>query len=590
MLKQISRRQVDAGEVSAELQKALEDSAPTAEAAQLMQRILSLRGIADEKALDFSTRHLLPFTDLKNSHEAAELLATAILQKWSILILGDYDADGATAATIALLALREMGANSVDYLVPNRFDYGYGLSPEIAEVAIARAPQLVITVDNGISSIEGVARLRDAGIEVLITDHHLPASQLPNASVIVNPSQPGCQFASKSLAGVGVMFYVLLSLRDYLQKQSWYTKEAANLAQYLDLVALGTVADVVPLDRNNQILVAQGIARIRAGKCRLGVRALLEVAGRALPSIVSQDLGYVVAPRLNAAGRLDDISIGIECLLCHDYAKAQHYAQLLEDTNAQRKSIEKQMQTQAMQYVRQLEQRGELGAENAICGICLYQDDWHQGVTGLIASRIKEQYGQPCIVFAPTSSGELTGSARSISGLHIKDLLEKIAQEHPTLMRKFGGHAMAAGLTLEAQNLPKFTQIFKQTVAQFCAHMYAGHVLYSDGEVPAQAMSLQTAQYLRHAYPWGQTVEAPLFDATFNVLSQKIVGQLHVKMQLQCQQSGQCYDAIAFRAIDEGQTLATLNKIQAAFRLDVNEFRGQRNLQLIIEYFKPLDG
>lgn len=589
MLKQIQRRKVNLERVPETLERALKTKSPDADAALLMQRILLARGIQDEQALDFSLTHLLPFSDLKGIEDAVRLLATAIQQQWSILIIGDYDADGATAATVGLLGLKEMGAAHVDYLVPNRFEYGYGLSPEIAEVAVEKKPDLVITVDNGISSIEGVKRLRDAGIEVLITDHHLPANALPDASVIVNPNQFGCEFSSKALAGVGVMFYVLMALRHYLLQQTWFTAwftGKPNLAQYLDLVALGTVADLVPLDANNRILVAQGVARIRAGKCSLGIKALLHGAGKTLQNVVSQDLGFVVAPRLNAAGRLDDISIGIECLLCREDAEANKYAQLLEQTNSQRKAIEKQMQAEAMQYVKNLELK-QFADNQKIQGVCLYQEDWHQGVTGLIASRIKDYLAQPCIVFAPTNNGDLTGSARSIKGLHIKDLLEQISRQYPGLIIKFGGHAMAAGLTIEKHKIEAFKQAFDETVRAICADMTAGHVLLTDGEVPAKAMTIQTAAFLRHAYPWGQGVEAPIFDAVFKVKWCKIVGQVHIKMQLLCEGSGQEYDAIAFRALNEGDSLPEMSQIHAVYRLDVNEFRGQSNLQLLIEHFEP---
>ena len=549
----------------------------------LLQRIYKNRKIFRQEELDLSLSNLLPPDSLKGIETACRLLHRVMKSNGKILVIGDYDTDGATAATVAILGLRALGTEQVDYLVPNRFDFGYGLSPEIADVALSQPPDLVITVDNGITSLEGVRRLRDKGIEVIVTDHHLPGEQLPNASAIVNPNQSCCAFPSKSLAGVGVMFYLLLALRRYLRHNDWfgqYKKDAPNLANLLDLVALGTVADVVHLDYNNRILVAQGIARIQSGICRPGIKAILAAAGKDHGGISSTDLGFVVAPRLNAAGRLDDISMGIECLLTDDTGKASELAAILHEINAERKQIEQQMQQQAIKYVSDIEQL------NGANGICLYQENWHQGITGLVASRIKDRLNQPVIIFAESSAGKLKGSARSISGLHIRDLIEDITRRQPGLVEKFGGHAMAAGLTLTKENFAPFADYFYSAVCEhFSVHNNANQI-FTDGPLESEFFTRQIAELLKNAAPWGQGFGPPVFDNEFRVIGQKVVGDQHLKLRLAL--GNQVFDGIAFRLIQPGETAPNLDWIRAAFQLDLNEFRGTKSLQLIIEHLEPV--
>ena len=549
----------------------------------LLRRIYENRRICGQEELDLSLSNLHPPDSLKGIKIACRLLHRVLKSKGRILVIGDYDTDGATASTVALLGLRALGVEQVDYLVPNRFDFGYGLSPEIANVALSHSPDLVITVDNGITSLEGVRCLRDKGIEVIVTDHHLSGEELPIASAIVNPNQSRCAFPSKSLAGVGVMFYLLLALRRYLNENDWfakYEKGAPNLANHLDLVALGTVADVVHLDYNNRILVAQGIARIQRGVCRPGIKAILAAAGKDYSGISSTDLGFIVAPRLNAAGRLDDISMGIECLLTDDNGKASELAATLHEINTERKLIEQQMQRQATKFVSDIE--GLNGAN----GICLYQEDWHQGITGLVASRIKDRLNQPVIIFAEASAGKLKGSARSISGLHIRDLIEDISRRQPGLVEKFGGHAMAAGLTLTKENFATFSDYFYSAVSEhFSTHNNANQI-YTDGPLEPEFFTRQVAELLKNAAPWGQGFGPPVFDNVFKVIGQKVVGDQHLKLRLAM--GNQVLDGIAFRFIQPGETAPNLDRIRAAFQLDLNEFRGTKSLQLIIEHLEPV--
>ncbi|MGB5709026.1 MAG: single-stranded-DNA-specific exonuclease RecJ [Arenicellales bacterium] len=549
----------------------------------LLRRIFLQRKINGLEDLDHSLAGLYQPDKLKDIDKAAALLYCAVEQGWRVLIVGDYDTDGATATAVAILGLRSLGATSVDYLVPNRFDYGYGLSVEIAKVALIKEPDLVITVDNGISSLAGVKCLREAGIEVIVTDHHLAGVELPAASAIVNPNQPGCEFPSKMLAGVGVMFYLLLALRSLLSAKDWFERnqrKVPNLAQLLDLVALGTVADVVPLDHNNRILVAQGIARIHKGACRLGIKALLAVAGKDYRNVSSTDLGFVLAPRLNAAGRLDDISMGIECLLADEETDAREYADILHEINIERRRIEQKMQHQAVEVVDKLE------ASKETAGICLHHADWHQGITGLVASRVRERYHQPAIVFANNSEGKLTGSARSVPGLHIRDLLEVIATGQPGLIEKFGGHAMAAGLTLDRDNLEPFSRLFHTAVSDHFLGQPAGNFVHSDGPLEPEFFTREIAELLRNAAPWGQQFSAPVFDNEFRVISQKVVGEQHLKLRLATRD--RVLEGIAFRQLLPGEEMPRLERIHAAFQLDLNEFRGAKTLQLIIEYMEPV--
>lgn len=551
----------------------------------LLRRIYENRNVRARSELDYSLARLHPPHALKGIDAAAELLHSAIDSGKKILIIGDYDADGATATALAILGLRALGAACVEYEVPNRFEYGYGLSVKIAEVALAKhAPDLVVTVDNGISSVNGVACLRAAGVGVIITDHHLAGAALPDADAIVNPNQPGCTFPSKVLAGVGVMFYVLLALRARLRDAGRFAgRELPNLAEFLDLVALGTIADLVPLDANNRIFVAQGVARIRAGRCRAGIRALLDIAGRNRAHADSSALGFVIAPRINAAGRLDDIAAGIECLLTEDAGEAYDYARALDEMNRTRRDIEHDMQQRALQIIAQL----DLDAR-AQCGFCLRDENWHHGVVGLVASRLREQFEQPAVVFAPDDDGRLRGSARSVEGLHMRDLLAEIAARAPGMVEKFGGHAMAAGLLISPQNYAEFAaQFHARVAAHFSAHAPKSEIL-TDGALDEQDFTLATAELMGAAAPWGQQFPPPLFDGEFRVLKQRVVGKQHLKMRMQPLQGTREFDAIAFRHVDPGGESAKLGAVHAVFELQAEEFRGARSLQLLVRYMHPL--
>ncbi|NLD00362.1 MAG: single-stranded-DNA-specific exonuclease RecJ [Gammaproteobacteria bacterium] len=550
----------------------------------LLTRIYAARGVETATELEKGLARLLPVNLLKGMDTAVALLAQALQQRQRILIVGDFDADGATASCVGMLGLKMLGAAHVDYLVPNRFDYGYGLTPEIVAVALQRQPDVLITVDNGISSIDGVAAAQAAGLTVIVTDHHLPGAELPTADAIVNPNQPGCEFPSKALAGVGVMFYVLLGLRAHLRSIDWFTQQnipEPNLAELLDLVALGSVADVVPLDANNRILVHQGLARIRAGRLRPGLRAILEVARRDYRRLVSTDLGFIVGPRLNAAGRLDDISLGIECLLCEDYDGALQRAQQLDQLNQDRKQIEQGMQREALVQLK------DLPLDNLPFGLCLFEPEWHQGVIGILASRMKERYHRPVIAFADADNGELKGSARSIPGLHIRDALDAVAARFPELISKFGGHAMAAGLTIKQEHYAAFAKAFDAEVRrQLTADDLTGRI-YSDGSLGPDEFDMQLAQQLRHAGPWGQRFPEPLFHGDFKVLSQRLVGEKHLKLVLQSSKNAPAVDAIAFNIDLDTWPNPNILDVQVAYTLDINEFRGNESLQLIVSNIMP---
>ena len=549
---------------------------------QLLQRIYAARGVTSMQELDHSLRHMLPFHSLKDINKATELLLTAIRERQRILILGDFDADGATATAVALLGLQMLGAQDVHYLVPNRFDYSYGLSMEILPQINSFAPDLLITVDNGISSVEAVAAATAGGRRVLITDHHLAGEQLPAADAIVNPNQPGCQFPGKALAGVGVIFYCLLALRARMRELGLLATPEPNLADLLDLVALGTVADVVPLDANNRRLVQQGLARIRNGRMRPGIAALLEIAGRQPQQLVATDLGFIIGPRLNAAGRMDDMSLGIECLLADTPQQAQQLAAQLDQLNRQRKLTEQQMQQQAMAQLEQLQ------LEQLPFGLCVYKEDWHQGVSGILASRLRERYHRPVVVFAAGADGLLKGSARSVSGLHIRDLLASMHTLQPDLMLNFGGHAMAAGLGLEPDNYQRFAELFDQLVREQLSREQLNGLCLTDGELDAADFALETAWQLRNGGPWGQHFPEPSFHGRFNLLQQRLVGERHLKMQLQEPTGGVVVDAIAFNVDLHQWPNPNIRQAQVAYRLDVNEFRGQQNLQLIVEQLQAL--
>lgn len=550
----------------------------------LLTRLYAARGVRSAVELDKGLARLIPYQRLKGIDAAVSLLVTALQQRQRILIVGDFDADGATASSVGVLGLRMLGAAHVDYLVPNRFEYGYGLTPEIVAVALQREPQLLLTVDNGISSVEGVAAAKAAGLTVLVTDHHLPGPELPAADAIVNPNQPGCAFPSKALAGVGVMFYVLLALRARLRELNWFAERGLNepnLAELLDLVALGSVADVVPLDANNRILVHQGLARIRAGRARPGLRAVLEVAGRDHQRINSTDLGFILGPRLNAAGRLDDMSLGIECLLCEDEALARDMAQQLDELNKDRKSIEQGMQREALAQLK------DLPLADMPFGLCLFEPDWHQGVIGILASRLKERYFRPAIAFADAGDGLLKGSARSVPGLHIRDALDAVAAKHPGLISKFGGHAMAAGLSLPQENYGAFAAAFDAEVRrQLHADDLTGRLL-SDGQLSVTEFNLELAKALRHAGPWGQHFPEPLFHGVFQIVQQRLVGEKHLKLVLKTECGGQTLDGIAFNIDRELWPNPTVRWVEAAYKLDVNEFRGNETVQLMIAHLAP---
>ncbi|WP_332821835.1 single-stranded-DNA-specific exonuclease RecJ [Pseudomonas sp.] len=549
----------------------------------LLTRLYAARGVQSLVELDKGLARLLPYQQLKGIEAAVELLVRALEQGQRMLIVGDFDADGATASTVGMLGLRMLGAAHVDYLVPNRFEYGYGLTPEIVAVALQRQPQLLITVDNGISSVEGVAAAKAAGLMVLVTDHHLPGAELPAADAIVNPNQQGCGFPSKALAGVGVIFYVLLALRARLRELNWFSPQRPepNLAELLDLVALGSVADVVPLDANNRILVHQGLARIRAGRARPGLRAILEVAGRQPERITSTDLGFILGPRLNAAGRLDDMSLGIECLLCEDQALARDMAVELDQLNQDRKAIEQGMQREALAQLK------DLPLEDMPFGLCLFEADWHQGVIGILASRMKERYHRPTIAFADAGDGVLKGSARSVPGFHIRDALDVVAARHPQLISKFGGHAMAAGLSLPEANFGAFAAAFDAEVRrQLCEDDLTGRLL-SDGALSVEEFHLPLAKELRNAGPWGQHFPEPLFHGLFQVVQQRLVGDKHLKLVLKTECGGQTLDGIAFNIDREIWPNPTVRWVELAYKLDVNEYRGRESVQLMVAHLAP---
>ncbi len=548
----------------------------------VLRRVYAARAIGSVDELDYSLDTLLPPSLLGGMDRAVDLLQAAIEERQRVLVVGDFDADGATSCALVLRALRDLGASDVRYLVPNRFEFGYGLTPEIVAVAAGQQPDLVMTVDNGISSIEGVAAAHERGMRVLITDHHLPGEQLPAADAIVNPNLPGDAFPSKNLAGVGVAFYVMLALRTRLRAIGWFETAGLpepNLGRYLDLVALGTVADVVPLDRNNRTLVHQGIRRIQAGRCVAGIQALLEISGRTLQRVVASDMGFAVGPRLNAAGRLDDMAVGIECLLSDDLAAARDMATVLDSMNRDRRDIESDMQARALDVIAAL----DLKDDALPLGLCLFEPDWHQGVIGILAARIKERFHRPVIAFARCGEGELKGSARSVTGLHIRDALDAVAARHPGLIDKFGGHAMAAGLGLAEANYPAFAEAFNEEVARHLSADDLTGIIYSDGELTQQELSLDTAQLLRDASPWGQGFPSPVFDGDFRIMSQRVVGEKHLKMILQPADGDRQIDGIAFNT---DALPAGCRQVHMAYRLDANEYRGIVSPQLIIEHME----
>lgn len=541
---------------------------------RVLARVLAARRVCTPAQIEYSLARLLQPEQMQGIATMASLLDEAIAQAMRILVVADYDADGATACAVVVRSLRSMGA-AVDYLVPNRFDYGYGLTPEIVALASLREADIIITVDNGISSLDGVYEANRRGITVLITDHHLPGEKLPEAAAIINPNQPGCPFPSKHLAGVGVAFYLMLALRSGLRARGVFTgRTEPNLGEQLDLVALGTVADLVSLDDNNRILVEQGLRRIRAGRGCPGIKALLEVAGKSPEKLTAQDLGFAIGPRLNAAGRLQDMSLGIACLLAEDIETAMPLARQLDALNRERRDIEAEMHAAALLALEQFE-------PGAKWSLSLYQPDWHQGVIGILASRLKEHFHRPVIAFASADDSSLKGSGRSIPGLHLRDALDLLAKRHPGLLLRFGGHAMAAGLTIAKANYPAFTDAFEAIVRELLTPAMLNCVIETDGAIPAQEITPELAGALeRHV--WGQGFPQPEFYDTFTVVDQRVVGERHLKLKLEL--AGLRFDAILFGSVNPLPLL-----IRAVYRLQTNEYNGTRGVQLVLRYWEAAD-
>lgn len=544
-------------------------------------RLFASRGITDPQQLNYSASNLLHYQQLSGLDKAIQLLLEALTQSQQLTIVGDFDADGATSTAVLKLGLEMFGFKKVEFLVPNRFDFGYGLSPEIVDIAAEQGAQLIITVDNGISSLSGVQRANGLSIPVIITDHHLPGEELPDAAAIVNPNLKDCPFPSKNLAGVGVAFYLLLALRAYFEQHQLYVHygiHKPNLGTLLDLVALGTVADVVPLDDNNRVLVHQGLQRIRAGKCRPGITALLEMANRSPHDLVATDLGFAVAPRLNAAGRLDDMTIGIHCLLTDSEQSARKMAFQLDQLNQERRAIEADMQSDAQQVLAAM----KLESDRLPEGLALYDEDWHQGIVGIVAGRIKEKYFRPVIAFAKQDETVLKGSGRSIPGLHLRDLLEEINSRYPGLIIKFGGHAAAAGLSIKTHDFEQFNTVFKDVCRETLSTEALNGKIYTDGELACGDLNLEFAAELRSAGPWGQAFPEPVFDGVFTLCEQRIVGGKHLKMQVKSP-SGVLLDAIAFNIEEENWPNWNCKQVQLVYKLDINEFRGRRSVQLLVD-------
>ncbi|EDE4755626.1 single-stranded-DNA-specific exonuclease RecJ [Salmonella enterica subsp. enterica serovar Infantis] len=553
----------------------------------LLRRLYASRGVRSARELERSVKGMLPWQQLSGIDNAVEILYNAFREGIRIIVVGDFDADGATSTALSVLGMRALGCDNISYLVPNRFEDGYGLSPEVVDQAKARGAQLIVTVDNGISSHAGVAHAKTLGIPVIVTDHHLPGDTLPDAEAIINPNLRDCEFPSKSLAGVGVAFYLMLALRTFLRDKGWFDERniaPPNLAELLDLVALGTVADVVPLDANNRILTWQGLSRIRAGKCRPGIKALLEISNRDPQQLAASDLGFALGPRLNAAGRLDDMSVGVALLLCDNLGEARVLASELDALNQTRKEIEQGMQAEALILCEKLER----SSETLPGGLAMYHPEWHQGVVGILASRIKERFHRPVIAFAPAGDGTLKGSGRSIQGLHMRDALERLDTLYPDLMIKFGGHAMAAGLSLEEHKFEQFQQRFGELVTEWLDPALLQGEVISDGPLSAAEMSMEVAQLLRDAGPWGQMFPEPLFDGRFRLLQQRLVGERHLKVIVEPVGGGPLLDGIAFNIDTTCWPDNGVREVELAYKLDINEFRGNRSLQIIIDDIWPL--
>ena len=571
MQKQILRREVPVGN------KLCDDP--------LLDRLYRSRHIKNACQLDRTLAAIHNPNLMSGLDDAVALLLEAYEKQQKIVIVGDFDADGATSTALAVLALRQLGFVNVAYLVPNRFEQGYGLSAAVAQEALALDVELLITVDNGVSSHEGVAFLKERGVNVIVTDHHLPPESLPSADAIINPNLAHCGFPSKNLAGVGVAFYLMLALRTKFRELGMFdAKNQPNFTELLDLVALGTVSDVVPLDQNNRILVYQGLARIKAQRCRCGIRALAEVAKRDLAGFSASDLGFSIAPRLNAAGRLDNMSVGVELLLAEDMENARALALELDGLNQARKEIEQGMKLDALKICQNL-----TALENQLPhSIVLYQADWHQGVLGIVASRIKDQFHRPVIAFAQEQDGILKGSARSIPGLHIRDALERVYSQYPDLILKFGGHAMAAGLSIPEPYLANFQCIFNQTVSELLAQDQLQGTIWTDGELSTDLLNLATAETLQQGGPWGQAFPEPMFDGEFKILQQRLVGEKHLKMMVEPKLGGPLLDAITFNVDTRYYPDLSIKNAKLVYKLDINEFRGNRGVQLLVDYIEPL--
>ncbi len=553
----------------------------------VLKRIYLARGIQSDADLQRSLAQL-PSPWLLTGMEAMVIyLIRAIEQQKKIVIVADFDADGATSCTVAMLGLHLLGAKNVDFIVPNRFEYGYGLTPEIVELVIEKQADVLVTVDNGISSLAGVAAAKQAGMQVLVTDHHLPGEQLPDADAIVNPNLPDDEFPSRHLAGVGVMFYILMAMRSRMREQGWFiTRNIAepNLAILLDFVALGTVADVVALDQVNRILVHQGLLRMRSDKVHAGIKALIEVSGRHLHSLSASDLGFAIGPRLNAAGRMDDMSVGIQCLLTDDAQYAKQLAMQMQELNSERREVEGQMKQEAMVLLKEMK---ALDERHLTASVCLYNEDWHQGVIGILASRIKDRVNRPVIAFANADNGEIKGSARSIPGVHIRDVLSDVAAAHPKVLQKFGGHAMAAGLSIQLHDYPVFMLAFDKAVARRLVDVDLAQKVYSDGELSAAEMTIGFCELLQSAGPWGQAFPEPLFHGIFEVVQSRIVGEQHLKLVLRQAVGEPLIDAIAF-FVERPEYWLGIRQVKIAYKLDINEYKGQRNIQFMIEYLERL--
>ncbi|HCH0998996.1 TPA: single-stranded-DNA-specific exonuclease RecJ [Vibrio parahaemolyticus] len=556
----------------------------------ILKRIYINRGITDIAQLETSARGLHSYQKLGGIEQAVELLFQAIQEQKRIIVVGDFDADGATSSALSVLALRMLGSNNVDYLVPNRFEDGYGLSPEVVDQALELGAEMIMTVDNGVSSIEGVRYAKENGITVLVTDHHLPGQVLPEVDAMVNPNLDSCAFPSKALAGVGVAFYLMMALCVHMRKHNWFAQQGMQepkLMELIDLVALGTVADVVPLDENNRILVHQGLQRIRAGKARPGIQALIEVAKRDARRLVASDFGFALGPRINAAGRLDDMSFGVELLMCNNIHAARRMASELDGLNQTRKEIEEGMKQEAMAFCERL----QFGENSELpYGLSLFQRDWHQGVIGILASRIKEKFHRPVIAFADGGEGTIKGSCRSIPGLHMRDALDFIDTQNPGLIIKFGGHAMAAGLTIKEQDFERFSRLFDEVAKKELDEAALKGVILTDGELKPEEFSMHIAEQLRAGGPFGQAFPEPIFDGEFKVLHQKLVGEKHLKLMLEPLYKGHptnvMIDGIAFNVDLRRWPDASVKTVRLAYKLDVNEFRGNQSLQLMIDHIE----